>query len=504
MSSVSKKIRDTERLLRRVKDPDEIANLHLKLKDYKNQKENNAKNLKERVNSVKYHLVKFLERKKVTRKIRSLERRIGDYSSDEVLTPDELQHEHDSWMDKLTYIMYHPKDNKYIAILKDESPSSSSSKIATRVSDDRNKAAASANREKTWARAREARLRDSSEGRKDKVAHAMEVEYNNAKDFAVSETIEKDVDAAIIDDNDDNDNNNNENDSDNNNENDSDNNNENDIKDNSEIDDSDDAKDAPKVDKGYTPSPYDPVVYGGLPRITKSVVKSGSKLREITEKSNSNKGKNNKSRKPSLNDHRTRSASGTKISSADSADAVSTASLPTVKTDSFFSEEASVNGDDSTSTSRHIVRQKKPKSNSGGALRPRSKIEIDTKGMSKQELRLHQWQLKTRAKHFTINSSSTSGGGGRLKSKVNSLRSKEGSSGSSSNNNNKHAPTKNSTLRAAKPAIDGYDPNYNKSAWEMGKGISAQSASETVKRKNSGTIVNDKSVPKAKKIKFDE
>lgn len=481
MSSVSKKIRDTERVLRRIKDPDETFRLQLKLNEYKKQKENNAKNVKERVNSVKYHLVKFLERKKITRKVRSLERRISDYSSDEVFTLDELQNEVQIWMEKLTYVMYYPKDLKYIAILKEEATSSVEGKMGDTP--------APKERESTWARARSARESDQRKGRKDRVKHAMEVEYNNAKDFAVTEMIEKDIDAAIMNKDDDNDVDN--------------------MVGEEEID-----NEPVKVDKGYTPSPYDPVVYGGQPKHAKSVSPSRkiAQSSEYRSQDSTNKGKNNKSRKASSNDHRTRGASG---STKEARNNDSFPDLHTVKADSFFSEESTINCDDGSAPATRDIRLKPKTTNK---KRWQKAPEIDTKGMSKQELRLHQWQQKTRSKHLITQplstsslSDATSSSGGRFKAKMSALRSTKSSSSSSSTGVSSAAKSKpdirrpsSAAPRVAAKAADGFDPNFNKSAWEMGKGISAQSASETVKRKNTGSIVNDKSVPKAKKIKFDD
>ncbi len=99
MSSNQKKIRDIERQMKKF-GPDN-AELKKRLEDLKAVKEGVKVQEKLRKNSVKYHMVKFIERKKVTRAIRSIDSKLdkNDPDSDN-LKAKKLQLEED-----LAYIM---------------------------------------------------------------------------------------------------------------------------------------------------------------------------------------------------------------------------------------------------------------------------------------------------------------------------------------------------------------------------------------------------------------
>lgn len=100
MSSNLKKIRDFERMIKRFGSSPE---LEAKLADAKQGKVLVTKKERTRKNSTKYHMVRFLERKKVTRKVRSLESKLKSASAAESV---DLNKQRDSLLNDLAYIMY--------------------------------------------------------------------------------------------------------------------------------------------------------------------------------------------------------------------------------------------------------------------------------------------------------------------------------------------------------------------------------------------------------------
>lgn len=98
MPSNQKKIRDIERMIKRFGESPELL---AKLNEAKHGKEEVQLKEKMRKNATKYHMVRFLERKKVTRKIRSIESKLKSEGD----SP-KLQKTRDSLMDDLAYIMY--------------------------------------------------------------------------------------------------------------------------------------------------------------------------------------------------------------------------------------------------------------------------------------------------------------------------------------------------------------------------------------------------------------
>lgn len=232
MPSTQKKIRDLERLQRRkaqaaannqdgevkdaaVAEPDtealgnsnpigraeaakirEDEGLRKTILQLKEDREANKLKEKKRKNAVKYHMVRFLERKRTTRMIRQLDSKIkakGSSDEEENNAPDkkkkkrkkdsksaedddslslkELSQQRLKLEDDLTYIMYYPMEHKYISLFGDTANS-------TNANTDKQSSAAS---EKSRLLATKARKLDISEGRKDKVLHAIEVEYNPSK-----------------------------------------------------------------------------------------------------------------------------------------------------------------------------------------------------------------------------------------------------------------------------------------------------------------------------------
>ena len=98
MSSNQKKIRDIQRQLKKYGENPELLK---KLEDMKTMKEDVQIKEKLRKNSVKYHMVKFIERKKVTRAIRSLDSKIAKGDNIDELKAKKAQFEED-----LAYIMF--------------------------------------------------------------------------------------------------------------------------------------------------------------------------------------------------------------------------------------------------------------------------------------------------------------------------------------------------------------------------------------------------------------
>jgi hypothetical protein len=98
MPSNQKRIRDLERL---IKKHGESADLLQKLEQAKNAKEEVVINEKTRKNATKYHMVKFLERKKLTRMIRSVETNIKKKEGNSA----DLELKRKKLMEDLAYVM---------------------------------------------------------------------------------------------------------------------------------------------------------------------------------------------------------------------------------------------------------------------------------------------------------------------------------------------------------------------------------------------------------------
>lgn len=99
MSSNQKKIRDIQRQMKRFgSDNPELIK---RLEELKAVKEDVQIKEKLRKNSVKYHMVKFIERKKVTRAIRSLDSKIAKNEGN----VDELKAKKAQLEEDLAYVM---------------------------------------------------------------------------------------------------------------------------------------------------------------------------------------------------------------------------------------------------------------------------------------------------------------------------------------------------------------------------------------------------------------
>jgi hypothetical protein len=194
MPSNLKKIRDIERAIKKFGSTPELL---AKLEEAKHGKVEVQLKEKMRKNSTKYHMVRFLERKKVTRMIRSIESKIKCEGESAKLT-----RSRDKLMDDLAYIMYvilfefvhyafltyggaadryYPMEHKYIALV----PTKESLELEQADSDgekhdsEKSKVLSEKAREvalQRWAEEKQ-RVADGVAGAVDKVAHAMEVEY---------------------------------------------------------------------------------------------------------------------------------------------------------------------------------------------------------------------------------------------------------------------------------------------------------------------------------------
>jgi hypothetical protein len=181
MPSNQKKIRDLTRILRKLQqsqsssehdaetankgNEEQIAQINIKIKELEESKEGNKQKEVKRKHENKYHLVKFVERKKVTRMIHKIIKQLESANvSGEERT--KLEKKKQSLEDDLVYIMYYPVDMKYIALFansEDEEGTPSHEKTSKLSM-------------KARELARAARQEDIEKDREDKVAHAMEVE----------------------------------------------------------------------------------------------------------------------------------------------------------------------------------------------------------------------------------------------------------------------------------------------------------------------------------------
>jgi hypothetical protein len=100
MPSNLKKIRDIERMMKKFGETPELL---AKLAQAKQGKEKVQLNEKMRKNSTKYHMVKFLERKKVTRMVRSVDSQIKNASDADAKA--KLVKNKDRLLSDLAYIM---------------------------------------------------------------------------------------------------------------------------------------------------------------------------------------------------------------------------------------------------------------------------------------------------------------------------------------------------------------------------------------------------------------
>lgn len=509
-SSVAKKIRDLERLINKLNGKIDDG-LTKRLAQLKEEKRENEVKMKERTNSVKYHMVKFVERKKIIRKVKSVDSKIKDCNdilqamrangvslgdNDEFKKVQRLVEDYKAKRvnlhNDLAYILYYPKDMKYISLFNEEE-------------DTKSKKLMEIAREKAIS----SRQHDIDCGNDDKVLHAILVEYQSESGKIKTKRRSKEGGSQAAA-----------------------------------------AEDTPmkkdKINNRNERSRGSGSNEGGSITSKKSVSSrsddsesddsdsdsddsSSSSSSSSDDSDSDNKSDDNEPKKeiniPSERKERVKSKELTvKSAAVEAAD-------KQIENDAFFLEEKGDDDDEddsnvqSGSTRRPSSRGRPEKpyiSRSKG--RPPVPLK-DTSGMTKQELRLYQWQMKRKSNNLgripdlTTVRKSRDGfviDGVDKKSKSKSHRD-EGSKphrahrdetvqgDRSYHRSEAREPSNRSNKReydSTKAAVD-TSKFTNKSAWELGKGISAKSATELVKQKNTGAIKLDQP-PQAKKIKFDD
>ncbi|ORX93849.1 hypothetical protein K493DRAFT_315785 [Basidiobolus meristosporus CBS 931.73] len=119
-SQLKKKLRDTQRLLKKEKLPADVrVNAERKLKAIQLQLDELQVSDKEKKLASKYRMVKFFERQKVTRKIKQCEKKLeaDDLKSKERKSIETELKEHQV---NLNYILHYPRLEKYISLFPKE------------------------------------------------------------------------------------------------------------------------------------------------------------------------------------------------------------------------------------------------------------------------------------------------------------------------------------------------------------------------------------------------
>jgi len=182
MPSNQKKVRDIERAIKKFGSTPELL---AKLEEAKHGKEEVLLNEKRRKNATKYHMVKFLERKKMTRMIRSTESKLKQATDEEA--KNRLSKLRDRQMNDLAYVMYYPIEHKYIALFPSAEKDTKGQEVEADSDDDADGKQDAEKSKQLSKKARQLALErwntekqnvaDGVEGAVDKVAYAMEVEY---------------------------------------------------------------------------------------------------------------------------------------------------------------------------------------------------------------------------------------------------------------------------------------------------------------------------------------
>lgn len=141
-----------------------------KLESLRTEKLEHEKVEREKKMSEKYHMIKFFERKKLTRMIKHLEKKTSQLGGD-AEQAQALHKEKESLMEDLTYVLYFPKGMKYVALFaSDEKKNGFVDDVRSKQLYERAKALASASRQECILK-----------GETDLCAHAMTVEYSSHK-----------------------------------------------------------------------------------------------------------------------------------------------------------------------------------------------------------------------------------------------------------------------------------------------------------------------------------
>lgn len=118
MAPIQKAIRDLQRCIKKKTEKGESTEvLDKKLALLFDDKTISDQIQKEKRNSAKYHMIKFVERQKLVRKIRSLDQKIAavEEGGDTI----KLNKARSEQMEKLAYVLYYPKEFKYVALFAD-------------------------------------------------------------------------------------------------------------------------------------------------------------------------------------------------------------------------------------------------------------------------------------------------------------------------------------------------------------------------------------------------
>eukprot|EP00243_Klebsormidium_subtile_P002464 TRINITY_DN148_c0_g1_i1.p1 TRINITY_DN148_c0_g1~~TRINITY_DN148_c0_g1_i1.p1 ORF type:complete len:388 (-),score=105.55 TRINITY_DN148_c0_g1_i1:65-1228(-) len=118
-ASVKNQIRSIERLLRTTLAPDVKATQEAKLAELRKVVDAHAQSDLERKLAVRYHKIKFFERRKVERRIRRTERALrglSDAGPEAQEQQAELSRQLAQLKEDLEYVRFFPKDQKYIAL----------------------------------------------------------------------------------------------------------------------------------------------------------------------------------------------------------------------------------------------------------------------------------------------------------------------------------------------------------------------------------------------------
>ena len=114
MAPIGKRIRDVERALKRCV-PEKEEGLRQTLAALQLEKKANETKLREKNNSQKYHLVKFVERQKLCRRVHKVDNALQSVESKSEKKA--LTKQREDLVDDLTYVMYYPMSMKYIGMI---------------------------------------------------------------------------------------------------------------------------------------------------------------------------------------------------------------------------------------------------------------------------------------------------------------------------------------------------------------------------------------------------
>ncbi|KAA8912762.1 hypothetical protein FN846DRAFT_256501 [Sphaerosporella brunnea] len=120
VTTLKKKIRDVQRILSRAQSTlsaQARVESERALAAYKLELTNATRSRKEQKNAKKYHMVRFFERQKATRRLNKLQREAAALEGDAV--PDDLAQKIHNAQVELNYTLYYPRGEKYISLFKD-------------------------------------------------------------------------------------------------------------------------------------------------------------------------------------------------------------------------------------------------------------------------------------------------------------------------------------------------------------------------------------------------